>query len=141
MDIANSQCSVTGLWYAMQTLSYNVFQVGCPEKIKKILFVQVTTAVFISSGFHSVVVTCATRDNSHFLQCNPRGGWNRKSKSHDLRARFLQAGSFWLPRQEFAGLFLEIWTLLANFALPSEGPRQVGYKKYFILPGLFCPGK
>ena len=21
----------------------------------------------------------------------------------------------------------------------SEGPRQVGYKKYFILPGLFCP--
>ena len=56
-----------------------------------------------------------------------RGGWNRKLKSHDLRARYLQAGSFGLPRQEFAGLFLEIWTLLANFAVPSEGPRRVGY--------------
>ena len=66
-----------------------------------------------------------------------RGGWNRKSKSHDLRARFLQAGSYWLPRQEFAGLFLEIWTLLANFAVPSEGPRQVGYKKYFDLRARF----
>ena len=55
-----------------------------------------------------------------------------------ITARFLQAGSFWLPRQEFAGLFLEIWTLLANFTVTSEGPRQVGYKKYFmiILPGL-----
>ena len=31
------------------------------------VFVQVTTAVFISSGFHSAVVTCTNKDNSHFL--------------------------------------------------------------------------
>ena len=31
------------------------------------LFVQVTTAVFISGGFHSAVVTCPNKDNSHFL--------------------------------------------------------------------------
>ena len=57
-----------------------------------------------------------------------RGGWKRKSKSCGLRARFLQA----------AGLFLEIWALLAKFAGTSKGSRQVGYKKHFILPGLFC---
>ena len=50
-----------------------------------------------------------------------------------ITAQFLQAGSFW---QEFAGLFL--WALLAKFAGTSEGSRQVGYKKHFILPGLFC---
>ena len=39
----------------------------------------------------------------------------------------LQADRFW---QEFAGLFLEVWTLrdLANFAGTFEGSRQVGYK-------------
>ena len=52
-----------------------------------------------------------------------------------ITAQFLQAGSFW---QEFAGLFLYIWALLAKFAGTSEGSRQVGYKKHFILPGLFC---
>ena len=52
-----------------------------------------------------------------------------------ITAQFLQAGSFW---QEFAGLFLEIWALLAKFAGTSEEYRQVGYKKHFILPGLFC---
>ena len=58
-----------------------------------------------------------------------RGGWNRKSKSRGLRARFLL----------FAGLFLEIWALLAKLAGTPKGSRQVGYKKHFILPGLFCP--
>ena len=45
---------------------YSVFQVACPEEIKN-LFVQGTTAVFISSGFHSAVVSCTNKDNSHFL--------------------------------------------------------------------------
>ena len=51
----------------LEDLSYSVFQVGCPEEIKKwelSLFVQVTTAVFISSRFHSAVVTCTNKDNS-----------------------------------------------------------------------------
>ena len=52
-----------------------------------------------------------------------------------ITAQFLQAGSFW---QEFAGLFLKIWALLAKFAGTSEGSRQVGYGKHLILPGLFC---
>ena len=62
-----------------------------------------------------------------------RGGWNRKSKSRDLR------GQDFCKLAAFAGLFLEIWALLAKFAGISEGSRQVGYKKYFILTGLFCP--
>ena len=50
--------------------TYSVFQVGYPEEIKKwklSLFVQVTTAAFISSGFHLAVVTCTNKDNFHFL--------------------------------------------------------------------------
>ena len=39
--------------------------------------------------------------DAYHLGGGGRGGWNRKSKSHDLRVRFLQAGSFWLPRQDF----------------------------------------
>ena len=65
-----------------------------------------------------------------------REGWNRKSKSHDLWARFLQAGSFWLSWLEFTGLFLEIWALLAKLAGASERFRQVGYKK----SSLSCQG-
>ena len=30
------------------------------------LFAQVTTAVFISSRFHSAVITCTNKDTSHF---------------------------------------------------------------------------
>ena len=37
------------------------------KKWELALFVQVTTAVFISSGFHSAVVTCTNKDNSHFF--------------------------------------------------------------------------
>ena len=42
-------------------------QVGCPEEIKKGVDVLVSTAIFISSRFHSAVVTCTNKDNSHFL--------------------------------------------------------------------------
>ena len=38
-----------------------------PVKMGVGLVVQVTTAVFISSGFHSAVVTCTNKDNSNFL--------------------------------------------------------------------------
>ena len=37
------------------------------KKWESALFVQVTTAVFISSRFHSAVVTCTNKANSHFL--------------------------------------------------------------------------
>ena len=53
---------------------------------------------------------------------------------------FCKLAVFGCQGRSLLGCF-EIWTLMANFAVPSEGPRQVGYKKYFILPGLFCPGE
>ena len=37
------------------------------KKWELAVFVQVTTAVFTSSRFHSAVVPCTNRDNSHFL--------------------------------------------------------------------------
>ena len=37
------------------------------KKWELALFVQVTTAVFISSRFHSAVVTCTNKDNSPFF--------------------------------------------------------------------------
>ena len=52
------------------------------------LFVQVTTAVFISSGFHSAVVTCTNKANSHFLSLLDKQpeiycrGKKRNSKSY-----------------------------------------------------------
>ena len=40
---------------------------GKKKKWELSLFVQVAPATFISSGFHSTVVACTNRDNSHSL--------------------------------------------------------------------------
>ena len=42
---------------------YSVFPVGCPEEGVVLVCTSITTAVFISSRFHSAVVTCTNKDN------------------------------------------------------------------------------
>ena len=53
------------VWGLLQCISGWLYRRD--KKWELVLFIQVTTAVFISSGFHSAVVTCPNKDNSHFL--------------------------------------------------------------------------
>ena len=87
-DIVSGQCKINT--QHLQCIS------GClsrrDKKWELALFVQVTTAAFISSGFHSAVVTCTNKANSHFfylfwtsnLKYTVRAGW-RQSLQTRLR--------------------------------------------------------
>ena len=52
------------MWLTAPTINFPAATpTGVPSEVKS----TVTTAVFISSRFHSAVVTCTNKDNSHFL--------------------------------------------------------------------------
>ena len=78
---------------------------------------------YLTLSFHTyniIMYNTISNSNAWWL-CSVSEEVGTGSQNHMTYGQdFLQAGSFWLPRQKLAGLFLEMWTLLANFAMTSD---------------------